>query len=265
MLGYGFVMGMSLEELVEQNLSTSQEVFSIIFNGEKYWVKKARATKSSLTHKMYYFLLHLELIIPVEKKSPHQALQFEVLKIKKLKKLGIDTPQLILVKDDYFVMKNCGKNINSYIRKRDITKEKMYYYIDKALETLCKIHNAKEYHGGAQARNFTYLDGIVYAIDLEDSFDKSVDLSLLQYRDFLLFLLSLTKTRASFELDYNYIIDKYLLQTKNYAFKQKLQRMASKISLFIFLSELKWFNRFLGRDVKGFFQLFKILKGLDSE
>ncbi len=48
--------------------------------------------------------------------------------------------------------------VNSYIRKRDISKEKMYYYIDLMLENLALIHNNHEYHGGPQARNFLYKD-----------------------------------------------------------------------------------------------------------
>lgn len=262
MLGYGFVMGMNLQALVEQNLTLQGEVFPLVYEGEKLWVKKARATQSSLKQRLYYFLLRLELIIPVENKSPQEALNFEVSKIEQLKKLGIDAPELVLVDKNYFVMKNCGKNINSYIRKRDITQEKMYYFIHKALGHLCKIHNTNLYHGGAQARNFTYSEGKVCAIDLEDSFDASVDLSLLQYRDFLLFLLSLTKTRASFDLDYGSIIDKYLEETKNYAFKPKLKKLASRLSLLISLSQTKFVGKFLGRDVKGFFQLFKTLQGL---
>ena len=159
-------------------------------------------------------------------------------------------------------MADAGKMVNSYIRKRDITEEKMYYFIDKVVAVLAQIHNNDLYHGGAQFRNFTYLDGQVSVIDLEDSFDQSVELKTLQYRDLFLMLLSLTKTRASFDLDYGKIIESYCELTNNYEFKKRLHNMASKISWVIALSDLKLIQKFMGRDVKGFFKLMKALEQL---
>ncbi|WP_419767123.1 hypothetical protein [Arcobacter sp.] len=250
------------EIILNEYKKSSSEITSFFYNDKKYWLKKARATKSSLSHKIYYKFFKLELIVPVEEKTAKDALVFETNKLIKFKNLGIEVPTIIFKNEEFFILEDTGKNINSYIRKRDIKKEKMYYFIDKVILHLSKIHNNGEFHGGAQARNFTYKDNEINTIDLEDSFDKSIDIKLLQFRDFLLFLLSLTKTRASFELDYNYIIEKYIFLTKNYTFKNKLNKLASKISFLIYLSDKKVINNILGRDVKSFFKLFKILKNL---
>lgn len=137
----------------------------------------------------------------------------------------------------------------------------MYYYLNLLIVQLALIHNNGLFHGGAQARNFTYKEGVIYAIDLEDSF-TNIPLEVLQFRDVLLFLLSLTKTRASFDLDYNYIIEKYIELTNKKELKQSLKKLANKISFLITLSQINWINSLLGRDVKGFFKLFIILKKL---
>ena len=139
----------------------------------------------------------------------------------------------------------------------------MYYFINKVINELSKIHNFNEYHGGAQCRNFTYKDGKVSIIDLEDSFSQDTDIKTLQFRDFILFLLSLTKTRASFELDYNIIIKQYIMLSNNHDFINRLRKLANKISFLIKLSEIKFINNLLGSDIKSFFRLFKILKSLD--
>jgi len=246
----------------DENSKNKSEIFSSFFNEEKIWIKKSRKTESSKLHKFYYFIFPFEILIPVSHKTAKEALLFETSKIEYFKTLNINTPSVLYKNDDLFVLKDCGKSINSYIRKRDITKEKMYYYLDKTILELSKIHNSGNFHGGAQARNFTYDNGLVNAIDLEDSFNDKIELETLQFRDLVLFLISLTKTRASFDLDYNYIIEYYILQTNKKESKLKLFKLANKMSWIISIFELKFINRLLGRDVKGFIKLFKTLREL---
>lgn len=248
-----------LEKLLKDN---QNEIFSFDYKGNKYWLKRARETQSSLSHKIYYKLFPFEVLLPVEAKTAKESLRFETSKIEHFQSLGIKTPQIVLKTDDYFVLEDCGKMVNSYIRKRDITKENMYYFVDKLVDTLVLIHNNNQFHGGAQARNFIYKDEELYVIDLEDSFDRSIDLKLLQYRDLILLLLSFTKTRSSFEFDYHYVIETYIEKSQNFTFKQRLQSLGNKLSWLINLSEIKFINKMLGRDVKGFFKLLKSLKNL---
>jgi tRNA A-37 threonylcarbamoyl transferase component Bud32 len=258
-------MNDTLLKSVRQEYAQKGEVFSVEYENEKFWVKKARPTQSSLMHRLYYFLLRFSLIIPVQNKSKYQALEYETQKIKRFSTLGINTPKIVLQSKEFFVLSDCGKNVNSYIRKRDISKEKMYYYLDKTVAFLADIHNKNEFHGGAQARNFTYKNGVIATIDLEESFDTSVPLALLQYRDFLLFLLSLTKTRASFTLDYQYIIDTYVNQTQRKSVKNDLKKLANKVKVFTFLANTAPVKRFLGRDMKGFFTLMQQLQRLQVD
>lgn len=254
---------MSLEDFVTDLLQNNKdEIFPFEYEGKKYWLKKARATTSSFSHKIYYKLFPFEILLPVEQKSALKALQFETTKIDHFKALGIKTPKIVLKTDQYFVLEDCGKMVNSYIRKRDISKEKMQYFVDKLIDTLVLIHNSGEYHGGAQARNFIYKDGDIYAIDLEDSFDNTIDLKLLQFRDLVLLLLSFTKTRSSFEFDYKYAIDSYIEKSNNHDFKKRLIELGDKLSWLLRISEIKIINKLLGRDVKGFFKFLKSLKSI---
>lgn len=252
------------EDLVyDLNKRKQEEIFSFEYKNKKYWLKKARATKSNFIHKLFYKFFLIQILLPVENKSEKDSLEFETNKIVRLKQKGICTPKIKIKNESFFVLEDSGKMVNSYIRKKDISKEKMYYYIDLMLENLALIHNNHEYHGGPQARNFLYKDGKITAIDFEDSFDDNIDLEVLQFRDFILFLLSLTKTRASFEIDYNYVIKKYTeLVPQNNDFRHKLKSLAQKISFFITLSQNCFFKKVIGRDGQGFFKLFLILKNL---
>lgn len=245
--------------------SRNEEIFFFDFEDKRYWLKKARATKSNLIHKLFYKLTSIDILLSVENKSDKESLNFETTKIERLKEKGIKTPNIAFKNEEFFVLEDSGKMVNSYIRKKDITKEKMYYYIELMLKELALIHNNKEFHGGAQARNFIYKEGKVTAIDFEDSFDKSISLETLQFRDLILFLLSLTKTRASFVLDYDFIIKEYIkLVPQNKEFRKKLKKLADKISFLICLSQVGFVNKIVGRDGQGFFKLFTILKNLEG-
>lgn len=243
-------------------IENQNEVFSFNYDNKKYWLKKARATHSTIAHKIYYKLFPFEVLLPVKEKTAVESIRFEIDKIKYFKKIGLNTPNIILHTENYFVLEDCGKMVNSYIRKRDITQEKMTYFIDKLVDTLVLIHNNGEFHGGAQARNFLYNNGKIFVIDLEDSFDNNIDLKLLQFRDLFLLLLSFTKTRSSFEFNYKYVIESYIAKSNNNDFKQRFISLGSKLSWLISLSEIKIINKFLGRDVKGFFKLLKSIKSL---
>jgi len=253
-----------IDYIKEENKNNDAEIFKTIFNKEKIWIKKARKTQSSKSHKFYYKLFPFEILIPVENKTKKEAVLFETSKIQKFQSLNIHTPIVVFKNEDFFALKDCGKNINTYIRKRDITKEKLYYYLEKTILELSKIHNSGNFHGGAQARNFTYKDNNIYAIDLEDSFDKDINIETLQFRDLVLFLISLTKTRASFNLDYNHIIEHYVLLTQNENFKLRLIELAQKLSWLVSFCDLKFINNLLGRDVKAFMKLFKTLRQLKA-
>ena len=253
----------SLKDIAyEQILSNESEIFSIEFENQKYWVKKARATKPNKIQSLFYRFFPLELLMPSLPKSAKEALVHETLKLEMFRSKGINAPTVVYQCDDFFILEDVGIAIHSLIRDKHITQKQMYYYIDKVIEFLATIHNKNQFHGGAQTRNFTYDKGKVFAIDLEESFSSSIDIETLKFRDFLLLLLSFVKIKASFELDYAHIIQKYVELTKNQKTSSNLKKLANKISFLIYLSEIQWINKLLGSDVKGFFTLFKTIKKL---
>ncbi len=261
-----------LIDFIKQEISlNNSEIFSIEFKDKKYWIKKARETKSSYAHKFFYKLFNIDVLLPVEYKSAKDAIKYETSKIKKLKTYGVNMPEVIYQDENNFTLEDCGQTVYSYIRKPDITEEKMYYFINKMIEQLSIVHNNNDFHGGAQCRNFTYKDNKVYIIDLEESFisqeqascDKDIDIKTLQFRDLILFILSLTKIKATFDLDYKKIINYYINLTSNNNFIDRIDKLINKISFLIYLSKKEFIFNMMGKDLKSFFKLIEILKTLD--
>ena len=257
----------SFEELAKKEyLSNDNEIFSFNYEDENYWLKKARATAPNKIQKFFYRFLPFELLIPPLVKDRKEALEFETSKIKNFEKLEINVPNIRYKCEDFFVLKDSGISVNSLLRDKNISKEKFYYYVDKLLVELSKIHNNNEYHGGSQTRNFTYKDEKVFVIDFEESFSSNVDIKSLQYRDFLLFILSFIKIKEpKFEMDYEYILNRYEELTSNKEIIQRLKKFSKKLGFFIWFSELSLIKKRLGTDVLNFFKLFKILNSLEKQ
>ncbi|MFY4783424.1 hypothetical protein ACOTWN_09435 [Aliarcobacter butzleri] len=256
---------MNLEEFAKKEaLLNKNEIFSFNFEDKKYWLKRARETKPNRIQKFFYRIFPFELLIPALAKDSKEALSFETTKIEKFKELGINVPNIVYKSEDFFVLEDCGRTINSFL-KRDIKEDKFYYFVEKLLVQLSEIHNLKQFHGGSQLRNFTYKDGKFFVIDFEESFEFNTTLETLQFRDFLLFLLSFTKLKKlSFEVNYNYIIDKYIELTNNKNVIYKLKNIGKRLKFFIYLSQNSFLKKFLGSDVINFFKLLKILNSLEK-
>ncbi len=243
---------------------TNKEVFFLNYNNKKIWIKKATTTISSNLHKFYYKLFPFEILLPVSQKNKEESILHETNKLIRFKTYGINTPDVLGVNSKFFAIEDCDVNIYEIIKRCD-SKEKADFLIDKIIETLALIHNNNEYHGGAQCRNFTYYNDKVYVIDLEDSFDDNIDLKLLQFRDLLLLLLSFTKRNINYSIDYENIINKYIGLTNNKDFVIRFIKLANKLSFLMKLSKIEFINNLLGKDVKGFFKLFEVLKNLKNK
>ena len=256
----------SFEELAKKEyLLNDNEIFSFNYKDEKYWLKKARETAPNKIQKFFYKFLPFELLIPPLVKDKKEALKFETSKIEKFEKLGINVPKISYKCENFFVLEDSGISVNSLLRDENISKEKFYYYVDKLLIELSKIHNINEFHGGSQTRNFTYKDEKVFVIDFEESFSSNVDIKSLQYRDFLLFILSFIKIKEpKFEVDYEYILNKYEELTSSKEIIQRLKKFSKKLGFFIWFSELSLIKKRLGSDVINFFKLFKILNSMEK-
>lgn len=256
----------SLEEVAKKEfLSSEKEVTTFFYKEKQYWIKKARATIPNKIQSFFYIFLPFELLIPSLYKDKKQALEFETSKIDKLATLGVNVPKVLLKCDDFFLLEDSGKSVNSFLRDKNISEKSFYYFVDKLLEELSKIHKSKQFHGGSQIRNFTYKNSKVFVIDFEESFSSNVDIKALQYRDFLLFILSFIKIKEpKFETNYAYILTKYEELSLNKDIIKRFKKLSKRLRFFIWLSELPLIKKRLGSDVINFFKLFKIINLLEK-
>ncbi|AYJ79677.1 kinase [Aliarcobacter cryaerophilus ATCC 43158] len=254
----------SFENVAKKEYELSnKDIFPFIFDEKQYWLKKSRATKPDKIQSFFYKFFHFELLIPPIVKNSKEALFYEVSKLEKFKELVINVPNIAYKCEDFFVLEDSGNSVNAYLRSKDINEDKFYFFVDKLIFELSKIHNFSQFHGGSQLRNFTFKNDKVFVLDFEESFESNVDIKTLQYRDFLLFLLSFIKLKeASFKIDYEKIINKYCELSNNFEFKQKLIKFSKKLGFFLWLYEKEFIKKRVGSDVKYFFEFIKVLRNL---
>ena len=235
-----------------------REVFSFEHGGERYWLKRGRATGSNPLHRLAWKLTKLPLLVPVARQKPSEALRHESSKLQRLEKNGIPVAHVLLVTDTYFVMSDSGPSVRSLLRRGRVDDPAAL--CEELFELLGRLHSLGEYHGGSQIRNFTYRDGVMRFIDFEENFPETIPLETLQFRDLFLLLFSLAKD--SYPVDYRALVDLYSRSSGNdwavpelKAFADRMKRMEKIVSF-----PPIW--NFLDKDSKATYRLIQELKKL---
>ena len=251
-----------LDELVKQGFkdNPNQEIFTISHNNQKMWVKEARVTGSNILHKFIYVITKNPLLTPVAKKGKEESVTFESNKLTRLHSLLIPVPKVVGVKSEYFILEDRGPIIHDLLHKNllDNTNE----VLEKVVVSLAALHNIGEFHGATQLKNLTYLNDCIYFIDFEESFDDSIDVDQLQFRDLFLFLFSLSKENAS--VDYKKLIYLYIELTNKTNTIEKFHKLISQVSFLMEIIKNKTIWNMLDKDTKSVYKLFKELKDMKT-
>lgn len=108
-------------------------------------------------------------------------IHFEAERLRTLKRLGLHVPTVYKETELYMVMEHCGESV-AHLLKHTPHDEKRLYSI---IENLIELHLAAQWHGGAQMRNLTIKNNIIYRIDFEENTGNAMPLSLAQAYDVL--------------------------------------------------------------------------------
>lgn len=119
-----------------------------------------------------------------------QSVDFEVRRLQALAQAGVRVPHVVLKTDDFFVLEYCGDVVATLLERWN--RPTWRHELLKLAEELGEFHSAGHWHGGAQIKNITLLDGISYRIDFEESFGNLLPLAVTQLNDLILFLNSVS-------------------------------------------------------------------------
>jgi len=233
-----------------------KEILSFEFDGERYWLKRARKTGSNLLHHAVWRLNRYPLLVPVASQSPREALQHETTKLRRLASEGIPVPEVVLQTDSYFVMAHTGPNLRRLFYREGAGEP----LSRRVFHALASLHRKGEYHGGSQLRNLTWTGKGIAFIDFEEKFDTGADLRILQLRDLFLLLFSFTKDRIP--LDYASHVRLYCKESGNRDFDRQLREMIRPLGWLERIIAFPPLWRVLDKDTRATYRLFQEIKKL---
>ncbi len=247
-----------IEAKIEQDPKV--EIFSLATTNGRVWVKRARKTASNLLHKGAFFLTKNPIVVPVETKTAYEALQYEASKLQRLYENSIPVPKLIVKSQTYFVIEDCGQTVKYLLQ--ELSNSETQTLLEKIIVQLATLHNANEYHGGSQVKNFTYKENKVYFIDFEESFPSDIDIKELQFRDLFLFLFSISK--LNIKVDYAALIEQYITITGNQTVIDKFHTLTHTVSFLMKIVKNRIVWHFIDKDTKSIYRLLIHLENIPS-
>lgn len=249
---------MNTEKLIaqiEQELPLQKaRVFTVNYAGEKYIVKGQQAKRSKFaSHCLTLFtqLLGLKIFRSIYLDGDKLTQDLEVKRLTDLAQAGVPVPQIILVREKWFVMTFLGEEHLFHLLVNPQEKPAQYYW-QSCLAAILAVHQKGAYLSYPAMRNIVWYQNTPAFIDFEDDPGAVLGCDLAQARDWMIYLYSsLYKVnltpRKQAEIFWHY------LQQDKSSIREMVLKVAKKIS---FLRHLPRKRRaYWGRDVIsiGFF------------
>ncbi len=228
-------------------LKSNPRVFKYDINGKIVYVKKRERNKRHFGHilqNIIYKITKNPMLIPTVLSKNENEVLFETEKMLKLKNDEVNIPDILFSCEDYFVMSDTGESLKEHIKSHI---EKKNYYVEKALEELCRLHYKNNAHGGSQIRNFTIKNEKISLIDFEEKIPEKY-IEEFKIRDILVFILSLQK--AGFDPDIKKICEIYEEKTSKEVYED-LRKFLVKYKWIYFLNS-RIFSKIRMKDVRDF-------------
>lgn len=181
---------------VDGRLATSvarlprRRIQAIEYEGEKLWLKRAlpapaiewrAALREWLSRRAWPGVRWLPRV-----EWGSAPLLREARRLVHLRAAGIEVPEVLGATSHWMVLVDAGKSMQSVLRM--LGARNRAWLLSGAAADLAKLHAAGFWHGGAQVKNTTILDGRRVRIDFDDGFDDALTLADLQARDLFCFL-----------------------------------------------------------------------------
>ena len=148
-------------------------------------------------------------------------ISYEAQRLRKLRQKDIAVPRLLMEGPNYIVMEHCGERLEPMLRCEQTRDELLPHIMD----SLLVLHEADQWHGGAQVRNLTIQNDTIFRVDFEEKTGDVLPLSLAQAYDLFLCFNSLTKyLNFDVELGEKLLTD-YLLRRKEPRVYESLSKL----------------------------------------
>jgi tRNA A-37 threonylcarbamoyl transferase component Bud32 len=192
------------------------------------------------------------------------GLEQEAQRLRVLLQAGCRVPEIWWQEPGLLVLEHVGEDMAELMRHHTDTATRLQLARSVATD-LAAFHRRGRWHGGAQIRNVTLRQGVLWRIDFEENIGATLSLPLAQVYDIFQMLSSLVSLREIPDdlapLLGKGTLDAYFAANPDPVLRVKLQRMARFVCagadlLRPLCTHLRW------RDLQAFFRVATILQPL---
>ena len=240
-----------LHDLIRSLRATAlTRVFAVTYGGRKLWVKTAGAPRlrsAVLMQTAIAWLFGLPILMPAKTGSGALGLAAEAAAIRRLGAAGFPVPAVLACTGQWLVLSDAGAALEARLNE-SIETDARWTMIAAAGALLTRLHAAGLWHGGAQIRNFSWLDGAPGLLDLEDHDLPGMTLQEKQARDLLLFLYSLIRYDRNLVPPRLPGLAQQMIAQATPEARQHLRRLRRRMAWLLTLA--RWLAPYAGRDVR---------------
>lgn len=195
---------------IDGHVSLRDDIQTLLVNGDAVIVKPLRAARKSclatLAMRMACRLIFKASLdtAAIRRRSPG----YEADRLRGLRRLGWPVPTVYLETGRYMVMQHCGPSVETLLKRMAPTPR--LALLQRITDDLADFHGTGQWHGGAQLRNLTLQDDVLYRIDFEEPIGDAVPLPLAQAFDVALYLASASDLLAPDGGDGAALLTRYL-------------------------------------------------------
>jgi tRNA A-37 threonylcarbamoyl transferase component Bud32 len=241
----------ALHDLVRSLRGTARtRVFSVTYGGRKLWVKTAGAPRlrsAVLLQKAVAALFALPILKPAVVRSGALGLAAEAAAIRRLAAAGFPVPAVLACTGQWLVLSDAGAALETELNHSS-DADARWTMIAAAGALLTRLHEAGLWHGGAQIRNFSWLQDAPGLLDLEDHDLPGMALAEKQARDLLLFLYSLIRYDRDMAPPRLPGLAQQMIAQATPDARDHLRRLRRRMAWLLALA--RWLAPYAGRDVR---------------
>ncbi|WP_243728780.1 lipopolysaccharide kinase InaA family protein [Mesocricetibacter intestinalis] len=149
------------------------------YEGQKYWLKQPEKLKG---------------IWRILKAHPQQHFAEETAILRRLNEQGAAVPELVLFGKDFFVVKDVGRTLNSWIEDKSLSEQCKAEILADSAAALNSLHERGFIHGRPALRDIAWHKGKVSFMDFE-CHSRRENMEWQKIRDGLVYLHSLCRSK----------------------------------------------------------------------
>lgn len=176
--------------------ASSERVVVIEHDGDRYVAKRLADRPRSLLQALFLRWLVKRVTgqpLPMSMLLLSEAatsVSYEARRLVSLAEAGVRVPRVVHEAADYLLLQHCGETLATLLERWPLATCRVE--MARLAAELGTFHRAGHWHGAAQIKNLTRLDGLTYRIDFEEDFGERGPLPAVQALDVVLFLNSIS-------------------------------------------------------------------------